>query len=232
MMMTNGMFEGPIRGLARSAWQAVLLTGVLSVILGVIILIWPGVSLLVAGVVFGLYLLVSGVFSLFAAFGPHVSAGWRALSFVTGALSVVLGLFCFRSALESVALLAIWIGVVWVMRGMVTTMAAVSDTSLTARGWQAFSGLITLVAGFVLIAWPLHSIGVLAVVVGVWLVVLGVMEIFGAFRVRRGVGRIGDEVRETVTTGTGYPPEAPEGKRRRGWFSQRAGETARNVSDR
>jgi uncharacterized membrane protein HdeD (DUF308 family) len=233
MMTTNGIMEGPFRGLARSAWQAVLLTGVLAVVLGAIILIWPNVSLLVAGVLFGLYLLISGIFALFSAFGPHISPGWRALSFVSGALSVVLGIFCFRRALESVALLAIWIGIVWVMRGLLTTMAAISDRALPERGWQGFLGVITLIAGFVLIAWPLSSIRVLAVLVGVWLIVLGVMEIFGAFRVRRGAARLSAGIRETFAPEAGYGTQGDvaaetEADRRR-WYSQGVGEQSKNV---
>lgn len=230
--MTNGMMEGPFRALARSAWEAVLLTGVLSVVLGAIILIWPGVSLLVAGVLFGLYLVISGVFALFSAFGRHVSPGWRALTFVGGALSVVLGIFCFRSALESVALLAIWIGIVWVMRGLLSTMAAISDRALPERGWQGFFGFVTLIAGFVLIAWPLSSITVLAVLVGVWLIVLGVMEIFGAFRVRRGAARLAEAMPESPegrAPEAGYEPQT-EAERRR-WYEQGVRDTSRNIPE-
>ena len=53
---------------------------------------------------FGIYLLVTGVFQLAAAFGTHVPGHLRALHFITGALSVVLGLICFRGTLESILL--------------------------------------------------------------------------------------------------------------------------------
>jgi uncharacterized membrane protein HdeD (DUF308 family) len=55
-MTTYSVVEGPLQTLARSAWQSVLVTGLLSVILGVMILVWPGKTLLVAGVIFGIYL--------------------------------------------------------------------------------------------------------------------------------------------------------------------------------
>lgn len=89
-------FEGPLHALSRAAWQVVLLTGVASLILGVLVLVWPGASLAAAGVLFGLYLLVSGIFQLVSAFGTHRTTSLRVLAFISGALSIMLGLFCFR----------------------------------------------------------------------------------------------------------------------------------------
>src|ERR1700675_1143778 len=107
------VFEGPLHHLARNKGQLLLLIGVLGVSLGVIVLAWPGKTLLVAGVLFGIYLVVSGVGYVFAAFGTHAGAAMRVLSFLTGIVSLILGFFCFRDKFEAVALLGIWIGVSW-----------------------------------------------------------------------------------------------------------------------
>jgi uncharacterized membrane protein HdeD (DUF308 family) len=82
-------------------------------------------------------------------------------------------------------LLAIWIGVGFVFRGVATTVAAVSDPTLPARGWNIFVGLISLIAGVVVIASPFESILTLAIVVGVWLIVIGVFEVVSAFGIRK-----------------------------------------------
>lgn len=176
--------EGPLHLLARTAWQAVLLTGIASLILGVLVLLWPGPSLLAAGVLFGVYLLVSGVFQLASAFGTHKAAAMRVLAFISGAVSILLGLFCFRGRLESILLLALWIGIGWLIRGVTQTMAAAHDPAVPARGWQVFLGIVTFVAGIVLIVSPLSSIAVLTLVAGWWLVVVGIVEIATAVRIR------------------------------------------------
>ncbi len=54
-------FQGPLHSLSRAAWRTVLLTGIASLVLGVLVLVWPGASLRAAGVLFGLYLVISGV---------------------------------------------------------------------------------------------------------------------------------------------------------------------------
>ncbi|GAA4082925.1 HdeD family acid-resistance protein [Streptomyces shaanxiensis] len=177
-------FEGPLHALSRAAWQVVLLTGVASLILGILILAWPDASLFVSGVLFGLYLLISGVFQLIAAFGTHKTTSLRVLAFISGALSVLLGLFCFRRPMQSILLLALWIGIGWLFRGITQTLAAASDRSMPARGWQILLGVVTIIGGIVLIDSPIESVTVLTLLGGWWLVAVGVVEIVTGVRMR------------------------------------------------
>ncbi|MDX3760094.1 HdeD family acid-resistance protein [Streptomyces mirabilis] len=176
--------EGPLHFIARSAWQAVLLAGIAAFVLGVLVLVWPGASLLAAGVLFGLYLLFSGVLQLVAAFGTHLATSLRVMAFISGALSILLGLFCFRGPMQSTLLLALWIGIGWLFRGITQTLAAASDPTVPARGWQIFLGIVSSLAGIVLIVSPFTSIAVLTLVGGCWLLAVGVTEIVTAFVIR------------------------------------------------
>ncbi|WP_210593733.1 HdeD family acid-resistance protein [Streptomyces sp. GESEQ-35] len=186
--------EGPLHVLSRTAWQAVLLTGTVSLVLGILVLVWPGQSLRAAGILFGLYLLVSGVLQLAAAFGTHRTTSLRVLAFISGALSILLGLFCFRGPMQSILLLALWIGIGWLIRGITQTLAAAHDSSIPARGWQIFLGVLTFVAGVVLIVSPFESVAVLTLVGGWWLVVVGVVEIVTAIGIRGRASRVPREL--------------------------------------
>jgi uncharacterized membrane protein HdeD (DUF308 family) len=176
--------EGPLHALSRAAWQVVLVTGIASLILGILVLVWPGESLLAVGVLFSVYLLISGVFQLVAAFGTHRTTSLRVLAFVSGALSILLGLFCLRGPMRSILLLALWIGIGWLIRGITQTLAAASDRNMPARGWQIVLGILTFAAGIVLIVSPFESVAVLTLVGGIWLVVVGVAEIVTAITIR------------------------------------------------
>lgn len=134
--------------------QVVLLTGVASLILGVLVLVRPDATLLAAGVLFGVHLLISGVLQLVAAFGTHRTTALRVLAFISGALSLLLGPFCLRGPMRSVLLLTLWIGIGWLIRGITQTLAAASDRSMPARGRQIFLGALTFAAGIVLIDSP------------------------------------------------------------------------------
>ena len=181
---------GPLAQLARNAWQAVLLIGVAAVLLGLIALVWPHATLFAIGALFGVYLLVSGIMQLVAAFGTHTESSLRVMAFISGALSILLGLFCLRGALESILLLAVWIGIAWLFRGISQTAAATSDPDMPARGWQLFSGLLGILAGVVVLTSPVRSIWVLTLFGGIWLLVTGVAEIATAFRIRSHARRI------------------------------------------
>ncbi|MBR7673889.1 HdeD family acid-resistance protein [Streptomyces daliensis] len=175
---------GVLGKLSRAAWQYVLVLGLLSLVLGVLTLLWPGATLLAAGVLFGVYLLVSGVFQLVSAFGTHATTALRVMAFISGALSILLGLFCFRGALQSVLLLALWIGIGWLFRGITQAVAAASDEAMPARGWQVFLGVVSALAGVVLLVSPFRTAAVLTVLAGCWLLVLGVVEIVTALQIR------------------------------------------------
>lgn len=177
--------EGPLHLLVRTAWQAVLAAGIAALTLGVMVLAWPKATLLAAGVIFGLYLVFSGVLQLVSAFGTHAATSLRVMAFISGALSILLGLFCFRGAMRSILLLALWIGIGWLFRGVTQTLAAASDPSVPARGWQILLGVLSFLAGVVLIVSPFESVAILTVVGGCWLIALGLTEIITAAQLRK-----------------------------------------------
>lgn len=174
----------PLAVLARSAWQTVLTAGLCSIALGVLILAWPHQTLRVVGVLFGIYLLVSGILQVIVAFAIHVQTAARVLSFVGGALSIMLGLICFRGFDQSIVLLALWIGFGWLFRGVTLVALAVSEPGMPARGWQMFLGLITVLGGILLVVEPLRSVSALTLLAGWWLLAVGVVEVCIAFSLR------------------------------------------------
>jgi uncharacterized membrane protein HdeD (DUF308 family) len=183
-------------------WKSTLLSGVLAVILGILMLAWPGKTLVVAAVLFGAYLLVSGIAQVIFAFSLNVSAGGRILLFISGAASLILAVLAFRHFGEGYAilLLAIWIAVGFIFRGVATTVSAISDPVLPGRGWQIFFGVISILAGIVVLASPFESILILTTVVGIWLIVIGAFEIVSAFGIRK-AGQKVEEVRKDIKGG-------------------------------
>ncbi len=174
-------------------WKSTLVSGLLTLIVGVLVLAWPGISILAAAIAFGVYLLITGVAQVVFAFSLHVSAGSRILLFVSGAASLILAVLAFRHFGQgyAVLLLAIWIGIGFIFRGVATTVSAISDPTLPGRGWSIFLGVITLLAGIVVLASPFASIVTLALVVGIWLAVIGVFEIVASFGIRKASKELG-----------------------------------------
>jgi len=170
----------------RHLWKSVLGLGLLSLALGVVVLVWPGQSVVAAAAVFGVYLLASGIAQVIAAFTVHVPASSRVLLFLSGALSVALGVYAFHDFKNGAAVwvLAAWIGLGFLFQGVAVTVLAINHKELPERGWYIFAGVLSVLAGIVVIALPISSIVVLAIVVGAWLVVIGITQIVWALNAR------------------------------------------------
>jgi uncharacterized membrane protein HdeD (DUF308 family) len=170
----------------RHLWKSVLALGVLTLIVGAAVLVWPGQSIVDAGILFVVYLLVSGIAQVIGAFTVYSPAASRVLLFISGALSIALGVFALRDYNDGapVWLLALWIGFGFIFQGVTETALAISVKELPERGWYIFLGVLTSIAGVVTIAWPISSIVVLSIIVGVWLVVIGTTEIVWAVNAR------------------------------------------------
>ena len=163
------------------AWWVVLLLGIISLIVGVVVLVRPFTAVNVAAIIFGIWLLVSGVIQLAQAFDKQLETISRVLNAITGVIGIVLGLICLDSAEDRIALLTIFIGIWWIMRGIVQIAVGASDQG---GGVVIFLGILGIIAGGVVLIWPIASLTVLTLVVGIWLVVLAIFEIIASFRVR------------------------------------------------
>jgi uncharacterized membrane protein HdeD (DUF308 family) len=172
--------------LESKLWKFAMVWGVLTVALGALILAWPGTSILVASTLFGVYLLLSGFAGVAMAFTLPESAGMRILLFISGVLSVILALLCFRNFGDPypILLLSIWIGASFIVQGVSIVAVAISYKELPARGWYGVLGVLSVIAGVVVFVWPWDSIVVLTLVIGVWLVVMGIIEIVRGFQMR------------------------------------------------
>ncbi|MFG1945502.1 HdeD family acid-resistance protein [Nonomuraea sp. NPDC048826] len=108
-------------------WWVLTVRGVLAIAFGLMALFWPGLTLLVLAVVFGVYALIDGVLAGYAA-----------------------------------------------------TRAAKGQ-----RGWLIFTAVVGVLAGVAAVLWPGVTVLVLTLLVGFWAIVIGVMEIVVAWRIRK-----------------------------------------------
>ena len=172
--------------LGQQLWKGTLVSGVLTIVLGAMVLVWPGPTILVASTMFGVYLLMSGLLELFLAFTLPRSAATRVMLFLTGALSLVLAILSFRHFGDAYAvlLLSLWIGAGFIFLGVSENAVALSERDLPGRGWYVVFGILSMIAGGIVLVWPFDSIVVLTIVSGVSLVILGIVQGVQAFQIR------------------------------------------------
>ena len=171
-------------------WGWVLFYGIITVAAGIAAIAWPGETLIVVAVLFGIQLIFSGVFRLVAALSVgEVSAGTRVLWVLLGILSVIIGLWAIRHVVITLLALVVFLGIYWIVSGVIDIFAAISERGMPNRGWTAVTGVLGILAGLIVLAVPGLSLYSLAVILGIWLLIFGFMELSTAFRLRRAAHR-------------------------------------------
>ena len=162
-----------------------MLVAVLTLACGVILLVWPNETLIIVAAVIGAALLVTGLFRLISGFTAHgVSGGTRAAYVIIGLLGALAGLYCLRHLDVTVVLVAFIVGVFWTLHGIVDLIVAATSGPGTGRGLRAFTGVLSLAAGLVVMFWPSITLSILLWVMGIWLLAYGLMLGVLAFQIR------------------------------------------------
>lgn len=154
-------------------------SAVVALVLGIIVLVWPDKTAGLLAVLFGLYFLIVGVVRLAKGiFSKGISGGSRVLSILLGLLLVVAGIFALRNIESTVALLGIIIGIAWIIEGV----AALVESSSDGSRWPGIVfGVISIIAGVVVLFLPAASVAVLLVIGGIFLVIAGLVQLVQAF---------------------------------------------------
>ena len=168
------------------AWWWPAFFGVVSIIAGVLALAWPGPTLLVLALVFGVELIVWGIYRLIGAvtFGD-AGGGARTLWAILGILSLLLGFYALRHIVITLLSLGLLLGIFWLVDGIGLIVSAIEHRGMPGRGLTVLSGVLGVIAGLVLLVWPSISLITLAVLAGIWLIVLGITQISVAMQLRR-----------------------------------------------
>ncbi|MFZ0217357.1 MAG: HdeD family acid-resistance protein [Candidatus Dormiibacterota bacterium] len=168
-------------------WGWTLAFGVLTAIAGVLVVVWPGETLLIAAIIFGLQLIISAVFGLISAFAAPTEHAWaRVLTALVALLSLIVGVYLLRHPVLAIVLIGVLLGIYWIASGFIQLFVAISHREQPARWLVALTGALSLIAGIIVVADPTLSLVFVAWVLGIWLVVFGIITIVRSFTLRSG----------------------------------------------
>lgn len=171
------------RGAINGVRAALGISGAVSLILGVVLLFWPVKTLAVVAVFLGIYFVIAGIMRLaIGIFSKGISGGIRAMHIVLGVLLVLAGIVALKNvtiAATTLIILAIaFVGVGWIIEGIMSIAEAGRAPS---SGWAITHGIISLLAGIVVLFLPASSALFLLIFAAIALIVLGVVGIVRAF---------------------------------------------------
>lgn len=146
---------------------------------------------MVVSVLFGIQLVFGGIFRFVAALALRDEAGGaRVLTAILGLLSVLIGLFLLRHLSLTLASMALVLGMFWIIHGLVEVFAAMADAQSSIRWLSLASGILGIIAGIVVFSYPGISLVTLTWVLGFWLILFGLLQIFAGLRARSLIKRV------------------------------------------
>jgi uncharacterized membrane protein HdeD (DUF308 family) len=160
-MMTDMSDEMPSSSALRSKWVWFVVLGALLIVFGAI----AAANVFLATVVYvdyvGLVMLVGGSGYLAHAFQVRE---WEQLLFwaLSGVLYVLAGVFAFMNPILASAALTLFLAMALLVAGIFRVFVGWRMRPSRGRGWVLLSGLITALAGFVIVlGWPVNSLWIL-----------------------------------------------------------------------
>src|SRR5918992_780834 len=161
------------------SWQTTLTVGLITLALGIVIVAWPGATITVLAVLFGIQLLLFGAFNLVRSItAGEASGGTRVLFALLGVLSIAVGVLALRDLFQTIEVVAILFGLTWLIGGIIEFVSLVAGPARPGRGRSVLLALLTVLAGIIVLSYPTPSLVTLAILFGVWLIVWGTMMAF------------------------------------------------------
>jgi len=178
----------PMLKLLAQNWWMLLLRGLCAIAFGVMALAWPGITLLSLILIYGVYSAADGMLSIIAAIrgGAQAPRGWLV---VAGIAALAVAAVCFLApgltALALLYLIAAWA----VVRGMFEIVAAIRLRKEIDNEWLLIlAGAVSVLFGVCIALWPGASAITLVWFIGAWAIVVGVMCVVLAFKLKKRAG--------------------------------------------
>ena len=164
---------------SKEAWSSLVLGGLATLIFGVAVVFWPGLTLTVLLYLFSTYILISGVVNIFTGLGLSGSSDTWFLPVVIGAFEAGVGVYLLRHIHVTFKTFVVLIGFTLIARGLVEAVALYynSNAAMKLQVMGYLSGLAGLIVGIVIL-FSKPSSGIAFVwLLGVYALVVGVIHL-------------------------------------------------------
>jgi len=163
-------------------WWLLLLWGILALLLGVALLMTPGMTTVLLITFMGAYWLVGGIFALASLAVDRTNMGWKIfLSVINIIAGILILIYPFYATLFTLELVIIFIGFWACFIG-----AAHIIQAFTKKDWgNGVIGIISLIFGLLLLVNSLVAAIFLPFVAGGFAIVMGLCSIFVSFMAKK-----------------------------------------------
>lgn len=169
----------------RAKWGWILALGIVYIVAGIIALGNGLLSTVLSVAIIGAVMFISGVFEIISAFQMKTWSSFF-LWIVLGALYALAGIFVWANPLLAAGALTLLIGIALIASGLVRIFLAFRLPDTAPRFWICLSGAITVLLGAIILSqWPISSLYVLGLFLGIDLLFAGFGWVGMALKLRQ-----------------------------------------------
>lgn len=172
-------------------WWMIALRGLIAVIFGFLALAWPGLTMEVLVLWFGIYVFLDGIFGIISSYraAVHHEKWW--LMLLDGVLGVFVGIYAFVAPAAMVLILTILIGA-WALVSGIFEMAAAftGPWGKTGKWTLGVAGLFSILVGILMFWNPVGAALSITILIGAYATAFGILLIIMGFKIKNMHGEV------------------------------------------
>lgn len=175
-----------MKSLLDLTWKVAVTRGVIGIIFGLILAIWP-TSAVVFLIMWGIFLLLDAAGWFTTAFSKGQSSSNRAMGGLLGVLAVIAAFFAIFRPGIAIATLVIFVGIWLIVRGIGSAIMGITRASGTERWLILLGAALDILLGVLFFMNPLGSAMVIVLLIGIAMIVWGVVFVVLGLMLRKGL---------------------------------------------
>jgi len=179
----------------KRSWWAFLLGGIASTLFGLLALAAPGTALVVLALYFAASILGDGAVNAVGAIQNRGHDGWW-IMLIFGVAGILIGGYALLNPPVSIAALILLTSLAALILGIALMTLGYKIRAATEREWMLYlAGALSIAFGIAMMLHPIFAGLSLALIAGAWALIVGVLRIVIAFKVRKLTTTAGKQLR-------------------------------------
>lgn len=138
----------------KTIWWLTLIRGIVLLFMGLLAIVWPGLSLIVLSYLFVAYMITAGVANtIFGIISVGKRRGWF-LNLILGVAEIAISIYVLQSAALTLAVFIGVVGISFMVQGVLNIVMVFADDEMRSRVLDVIGGILALLAGFVILRYP------------------------------------------------------------------------------
>lgn len=170
---------------SKMSFLSYLIQGIIAISFGIFMFAWPGMSVIIFILIFGVYLTMEGISGLGSGFALRKTDTKWWVYIIKGLVELVLAFIIFMNIGMTAVTLTYFVAIWAIVSGCYRVALAISDNYASNRLIGAVTGIIFAIIGIYLLINPSEGALALSKVISILLVVMGILQLVMAFKLRR-----------------------------------------------